>query len=70
MKLNMERINELVRISKQRELTDTEKAEQSELRQNYIAAYRENLRAQLQNIVLLDEDGTKRKIAPKSVKEK
>lgn len=70
MKLNMERINELARMSKQRELTDTEKAEQSELRQNYIAAYRENLRAQLQNIVLLDEDGTKRKIAPKSVKEK
>ena len=43
-KAKIERINELGRLSKQRELTDTEKAEQKALREEYIAYVRATLR--------------------------
>ncbi len=69
MELNLDRINELARISKERELSDIEKTEQQELRKKYIEAYRASLRSHLDNIVLVDKDGTKTKLAPKSKKE-
>lgn len=43
-KAKIERINELGRISKTRELTDAEKAEQKALREEYIAYVRSELR--------------------------
>ena len=51
------RINELYHKSKAKGLTDAEKEEQAKLRKNYIAAIRGNIRAQLNNIDLVDENG-------------
>jgi len=44
-KIKVERINELARISKGRELTEAEKQEQKLLREEYIKEYRAMLRA-------------------------
>ena len=43
-KQKIDRINELGRLSKQRELTEEEKREQKLLREEYIAEVRANLR--------------------------
>ncbi len=43
-KEKIERINELARLSKQRELTEEEKNEQKELREEYLAYFRKTLR--------------------------
>ena len=55
----IERINELSRKSKTEDgLTSVEKDEQAKLRQEYIAAVKANLRSQLNNIDVEEEDGT------------
>ncbi len=51
------RINELYHKSKAEGLTDAEKEEQAKLRRAYIDAIRGNVRAQLNNIDIVDEDG-------------
>lgn len=51
------RINELYRKSKAEGLTEEERQEQALLRQEYIANVRKNLRAQLDNIDVVNEDG-------------
>ncbi|MBQ1986329.1 MAG: DUF896 domain-containing protein [Clostridia bacterium] len=61
----LDRINELARKAKAEGLTDAELAEQKELRAEYIAAYRRSLRAQLENMVLVDEDGNERPLKKK-----
>ena len=43
-KSKVDRINELARLAKERELTEAEKAEQQELRAEYIAEFRRTLR--------------------------
>lgn len=43
-KSKVDRINELARIAKARELTEEEKQEQKSLRDEYIKEYREKLR--------------------------
>jgi uncharacterized protein YnzC (UPF0291/DUF896 family) len=48
------RINELAHLSKERELTAEEKAEQAQLRQAYVAAVRSSLRGQLDNTYVVD----------------
>ena len=62
----IDRINELARLAKQRELTQEEQAERAVLRREYIDAYVGNLRATLENTVIVRPDGTKEKITPKS----
>ncbi|MBQ8627826.1 MAG: DUF896 domain-containing protein [Agathobacter sp.] len=52
------RINELYRKSKAEGLTDEERQEQELLRKEYIANVRMNLRAQLDNIDMVNEDGS------------
>ena len=52
------RINELSRKSKAEGLTEEEKKEQDLLRKEYIASFRKNLKAQLDNIDIVNEDGT------------
>ena len=52
------RINELYRKSKAEGLTEEEKKEQLELRKEYIAAFRANLRGQLNNIDIKEADGS------------
>ena len=54
----IERINQLARKSKQEGRTPLEKEEQKKLRAEYIASVRMNLKAQLDNIDIQQEDGT------------
>ncbi len=54
----IKRINELYHKSKEAGLTEEEKQEQAELRKRYIANFRANFRAQLNNIDVEQEDGT------------
>lgn len=51
------RINELYHKSKLEGLTPEEKEEQAKLRRAYIDAIRGNVRAQLNNIDIVDENG-------------
>lgn len=55
--LNLDRINELYRKSKGLGLSKEEKEEQKKLRQAYIQSVRSNLRGQLENISIVEEDG-------------
>lgn len=52
------RINELYHISEERALTEEESKERQLLRQEYIASIRANLRGQLNNISIQNEDGS------------
>lgn len=52
------RINALYHKSKAEGLTDEEKAEQKELRQEYIEAIRKNMRANLNQISIRETDGS------------
>lgn len=54
----IDRINELARKSKAEGLTDAEKKEQDLLRKEYIAIVRRNLRGQLDNIDVVNPDGS------------
>ena len=54
----IKRINELYRKSKAEGLTSAEKEEQAMLRSEYIASIRGNLQAQLNNIDVVNEDGS------------
>lgn len=54
----IQRINELFHKSKAEGLTEAEKKEQKELRSEYIASVRNNLRSQLNNISIQNEDGS------------
>lgn len=54
----IERINELYRKSKAEGLTDAEAKEQKRLRQEYIQAFRNNLRGTLETIKIQNPDGT------------
>ena len=56
----IDRINTLARKAKTVGLTPEEEAERAQLRQEYVAAVRDNLRAQLDNTYLVDEKGNKR----------
>lgn len=59
------RINELARKSKTVGLTPEEKAEQAVLRKEYLAAIRKSLESQLDNIYILEEDGSETKLTKK-----
>lgn len=61
----LDRINELARKAKTEGLTEAEAQEQKALRAEYIAAYRKSLRTQLENMVLVDENGNKRTLKSK-----
>ena len=54
----IKRINELYHKSKAEGLTVAENKEQKILRQEYIEAFRENLRGQLNQISIKEKDGT------------
>ncbi|MDY4669778.1 MAG: DUF896 domain-containing protein [Oliverpabstia sp.] len=55
---SIDRINELARKSKTVGLSAEEKEEQRKLRNEYIANIRMNLRAQLDNIDIQEQDGS------------
>lgn len=54
----IERINELYRKSKAEGLTEAEKEEQAILRKEFVASVRNNLKSQLDNIDIQNEDGS------------
>ena len=54
----LDRINELARKQRAEGLTEEEIAEQVQLRAEFIAAFRKNLKSQLDNIDVLEPDGT------------
>lgn len=58
MEEKIKRINELYHKSKAEGLTEEERKEQAVLRSEYIASIRANLRGQLNNISIQNEDGT------------
>ena len=60
----IDRINELAHKSKAEGLTDAEKAEQTQLRNEYRQALVGNLAAQLNNTYIMTPDGKKRKVGP------
>ena len=54
---DIKRINELYHKSKAEGLTDEEKVEQKKLREDYVAAIKGNIRSQLENVKVVDENG-------------
>jgi uncharacterized protein YnzC (UPF0291/DUF896 family) len=62
----IDRINELAHKSKTPEgLTPAEKAEQKQLREEYLADFRRSFRAQLENTSIQEPDGTIHKLSQK-----
>ncbi len=61
----IDRINQLAKLAKERELTAEEQAERATLREEYIAAFRGNLEAQLKSITIQYPDGSKKKLEKK-----
>lgn len=57
-KRNLDRISQLTQIARERELTPEEQAERQTLRKNYMAAFRKQFRAQLDNTVVEYPDGS------------
>ncbi|MBE5935072.1 MAG: DUF896 domain-containing protein [Lachnospiraceae bacterium] len=66
----IQRINELYRKSKESGLSPEEKEEQQQLRQEYIMAIRSNLRGTLQNVSILNPDGSVTDLSKKEIKDK
>lgn len=62
----LDRINELYHKSKAEGLTEAEKEEQQRLRAEYIGLVRANLRGQLNNISLLNPDGSVTELSKKN----
>ena len=61
----IQRINELARKAKAQGLTPEEAQEQKRLRQKYLDSVRKNLVSQLENMSILEPDGTKKKVQKK-----
>ena len=58
----IDRISQLSRLSRERELTEEEKQEQQLLRREYVDSMKNNLRAPLQNVVIQHPDGSRTKL--------
>ena len=58
----LERINELARLAKERELTPEELSERGTLRKEYIAEWRQGAIAVLENTYVVTPDGKKHKL--------
>jgi len=63
----IDRINALARKSRTPEgLTEAERAEQAQLRQEYVLAFRRSLENQLTNTYIIDEKGNKTRLRKKT----
>lgn len=58
----IDRINELAKYAKERELTDAEIEERTLLREEYLASVRSNLRSTLENTYIERPDGSREKL--------
>ena len=54
----IERISELTRLSRERELTHEELVEREALRREYLEGFRQNMQAVLENVRLKRPDGS------------
>lgn len=61
----LKRINFLAKKSREEGLTEAEKQEQAELRQQYIKEFRQGVTNTLDNVYIMDEQGNKRKVGKK-----
>lgn len=61
----IKRINELYHLSKERDLTPSEKEEQLFLRKAYVDSVKANLRSQLENMEIVEKDGSITKVTKK-----
>ena len=62
-KEKLDRLSELTRISRERELTDDEKSEREELRNEYRAAVVGSLMGSLEHTTIVTPDGTRQKVS-------
>lgn len=65
----IKRINELAQKARAQGLTPQEKAEQAALRQEYVQAMKVSLKAQLDNMEVVDEYSNRTKVVPKAKKQ-
>lgn len=61
----IDRINELARLAKERELTEAELAERAVLRREYIDSVKARLVGHLDNTYFVEKDGSKTKLKKK-----
>lgn len=62
----LDRISELTRISRERELTPEETREREALRREYIDSYKASLTGILDNTYIQNPDGSKKKLERKN----
>ena len=62
----IERINELAKIAKTRQLTKEEEKERKELREQYIKNFKNKFQNELNNVYIKNEDGTITKLEKKN----
>ena len=63
-----DRISELTRIARERELTPEEQEERADLRRRYIDSFKRSLTSQLDVTYIVDEKGNKTKVQRKGKK--
>lgn len=66
-KEKLERINELAQKKRENNLTEQEKIEQKELREEYMAAFRSGMKNQIEGMKIVDPDGND--VTPDKVKQ-
>ena len=62
----LDRINELARLAKERELTEAEQTERAALRKEYIEDMKSSLRVQLERTSIKEPDGTIHRVSKKN----
>lgn len=65
-KSKIDRINTLAKLSKQRELTEEERAEQTALRNEFRRSVIGNLSGQLERTVIVNPDGSRTEVKKKN----
>ena len=63
---DVKRMNDLYHLSQERVLSEDEFAEWEDLKKRYVADFKANLTAQLDNTYIVDDKGNKRKLEKKS----
>ncbi len=64
---DLKRINELARIKKEKGLSEAEKKEQLELREEYLNAFRSGMRDHIEGMKIVDPEGND--VTPEKLKE-
>lgn len=62
-KKKLDRLSELTRIARTRDLTEEEKSEREKLRNEYRMSMVGNLRNQLENMTIIEPDGSRIKVS-------